>query len=249
MSLYEGDLADTILKQISIDEFHPKTGESDEVVVVGYLVTEESAAKDLYNFINNGVVPFRDVEVSPNPNPDGYYMVFVELDRDEGVTENIRSMTKDIENVAGELNWSASTHLTDDSFPLSSTEIEQYIIEDPEQYVGRDEFEEQQMNQETESKNSAILEFLKDSNVLDASITENVLSMRSMTDSATLEIVGFGNKEIMKDIGIAESAIKPYDSVIRTFNVMLGEMSVAPIDNYLVIFHPAQDTVLVTKQC
>lgn len=65
-----------------------------------------------------------------------------------------------------------------------------------------------------------------------------------------LEIVNFGPaKDIMAEVGINESAIKPLDSTLRMFNSMLGEMRAVPIDEYIVVFHPSQDNVLVTKQC
>ena len=35
MALKEGDLKNTILKNISIDEFEPKTGEAKDVMVIG----------------------------------------------------------------------------------------------------------------------------------------------------------------------------------------------------------------------
>jgi hypothetical protein len=53
----------------------------------------------------------------------------------------------------------------------------------------------------------------------------------------------------MAEVGINESAIKPLDSTLRMFNSMLGEMRAVPIDDYIVVFHPSQDNVLVTKQC
>ena len=91
MALKEGDLKNTILKNISIDEFEPKTGEAQDVMVVGLYLNETAPAKDLYHFINNSVVEIRDVEVSPNPNPDNYYMVFMEIDRKEDCIESVRA--------------------------------------------------------------------------------------------------------------------------------------------------------------
>ena len=35
MGLHEGDLQDTILKKVSIDEYEPKTGDSADVLVLG----------------------------------------------------------------------------------------------------------------------------------------------------------------------------------------------------------------------
>ena len=37
MALRENDLVNTVLKNISIDEFEPKTGDSKDVMVVGLL--------------------------------------------------------------------------------------------------------------------------------------------------------------------------------------------------------------------
>ena len=76
MGLREGDLKDTVLKNISIDEYEPKTGEAKDVMVFGFHVKESAVGNDLYHYISNSIAEVRDVEVSPNPNTDGYYMVF-----------------------------------------------------------------------------------------------------------------------------------------------------------------------------
>ena len=105
MGLKAGDLKDTVLKRLSIDEYEPKTGEAADVMVFGFHVKESAVGDDLYHFISNSIADVRDVEVSPNPNTDGYYMVFCELDRNQDSLNNIRSIVRDVENVAGELAW------------------------------------------------------------------------------------------------------------------------------------------------
>jgi len=77
MALRENDLVNTMFKEISIDEFEPKTGEAKDVLVLGFYLNEQSSGKDLYHFLNNSVEKIRDVEVSPNPNQEGKFMVFV----------------------------------------------------------------------------------------------------------------------------------------------------------------------------
>ena len=247
--LREGDLKDTVLSKISSDEFEPKTGDSKDVIVIGYQVTESGVGTDLYNFINTGVTEYRDVEVSPNPNPEGYYMVFVEIDRNEKAMENIIALTTDITNISGELEWKGKTHLMDDYAPLSSEELGKHLIEDPDKYLTKEEFEDQKEMEATETTNTGIMEFLQQSTLDNADISENVLTMTKGADSAQLEIVGYGNKDIMGDLSISESALKPLDAIMRKFNSMLGEMRAVQIDENIVIFHPAQNTVLVTKQC
>ena len=40
MALRENDLANTVLKKISVDEFEPKTGTSENVLVLGFQLSE-----------------------------------------------------------------------------------------------------------------------------------------------------------------------------------------------------------------
>ena len=254
MGLQTGDLQDTMLKKISIDEYEPKTGDSSEVLVLGFSLKESSQGQDLYNFLNSSIFEIRDVEVSPNPNPDNYYMVFVEMDRNEEVLENIRKIVKDVENISGSMPWVGKTHLTDDFHPLFDEGLSEFVITDPEKYMTKEQWEQSKAEEQAvvdakvESDNS-IMEFLKSSNLLKASINNNTLEVEDKFNEAKLEVVGFGEaKDIMAEIGINESAIGDMDSTLKQFNSMLGEMKAIPIQEYIVIFHPSQTNVLITKQ-
>ena len=266
MSLKEGDLKNVVLKKLSIDEFEPKTGDAKDVLVLGFQVTESNVGQDLYGFLNGAVVDVRDIEVSPNPNDNGYYMVFVEMDRKEGVVENIKTLIRDTERLAGKLEWEARTYLNDDYLPLNEDEIYEYIITDPANYVTREEFEtqraarieeQQRLEEEAAAEAAAldtsnkILEFLKDSNLLQAGINEGRLVLQDSRNVVALELVDFGaNSEVMLKHGIQESAIKfDFDKVLFSkLKGMLGEMAALPIDEYIVIYNPAkQDNILIAK--
>ena len=254
MGLQTGDLKDTMLKKVSIDEYEPKTGDASEVLVLGFSLRESTQGQDLYNFLNSSIFEIRDVEVSPNPNPDNYYMVFVEIDRNENVLENIRNIVKDVENISGKLPWTGKTHLNDEYLPLFDEGISEFVITDPENYMTKEQFQQQKAEEQAvldakvEADNS-IMEFLKSSNLLKASINNNTLEVEDKFNEAKLEVVGFGEaKDIMAEIGINESAIGDMDSTLRQFNNMLGEMRAIPINEYIVIFHPSQSNVLITKQ-
>ena len=45
MALKENDLAGVLLPKLSIDEFEPKTGEKEDISVLGFYVKEESAGE------------------------------------------------------------------------------------------------------------------------------------------------------------------------------------------------------------
>jgi len=261
MTIREGDLQNTVLKKISIDEFEPKTGDSGNVCVIGFHVNENSPATDLYKFINNSVIEIRDVEVSPNPNEDGYYMVFVEMDRKPGVLDNVKDIVKEVENVAGKLRWNVFTPVLEDGMDLDDEQLESYIQQEEGVFLTKDEFnmkqeeqkqqeEQERLEEEAKSNSNKILEFLQNSNLLEAGINDNTLVMRGSRDVARLEIVNFGHgPDVMSDLGISESAIKvDFDkTAFSKFNSMLGEMRAIPIDDYIVIYNPSQQDVLVTK--
>lgn len=144
MGLRHGDLKNTILSKVSVDEFEPKTGEAADVIVIAISVLEKEVGEDLYSFINAGVRQVRDVEISPNPDLDGYYIVFVEIDRTEYALDDLRALIADIENLTGQLRWKIRTHLTDRYWPLDSDEVSDYLISNPENYMTREEYNQQQ---------------------------------------------------------------------------------------------------------
>lgn len=248
MGLKRNSLRDTVLSRISLDEFEPKTGDIEDVIVLGFRTTEESPGKDLYNFINNSYIEVRDVEVSPNPNPEGYFLVFVELDRVQGVLETIRELVRDIENVSGKLKWKVSTHIMDDEYlPLFDSEIENYVFQTPEEYMSKDDYEQQNAEPEMEE---GLYNFFRSSSLDDLQINEQNITLVKGRNSATFEVIGFGEAaEVMKNIGISESAIKPLDRTHKIFNAMLGEMKSLPIGDFVVIYHPENTNILVGKPC
>lgn len=256
MGIKANDLKDTMLGKVVIDTFEPKTGESKDVIVVGFNTVDEKVGEDVYNFLNTGVTEIRDVEVSPNPNPDGYYMVFVEINRDEKSLDTIKEICTDLNNIAGNMKWTGQTHLTDDFHGILNDDINTWLITDPENYMTKDEWianaeaEEAAEAERTQEFESAILEFARQS-ALNVDLAENIITMTdARNNTARLEVVGFGSaNDTMADIGISESAIKPLDSTLRQFNSMLGEMRAIPIDNYIVIFREGADNILVTKLC
>ena len=95
------------------------------------------------------------------------------------------------------------------------------------------------------------MEFLRPTNLLQAGIADGKLHIQDSKSIITLEFVDFGSsEEVMNNLGIRESAIKiDFDRVLfGKLKDMLGEMAAIPIDNYVVIYNPAdQNNVLITK--
>lgn len=262
MGLRHGELKDTVLSKISIDEFEPKTGDIKDVVVVGFNLNEQAAGRDLYTFLNNSTLNIRDVELAPNTNEDGYFMVFLEFDRDQELPDKLVKLVDDVKNVAGELSWKASTHLTDDYFPIGSDELLEYLITDPENYMDRDAFEQMRAQRAeeariaeeqelAESNSQKILDFLRDSSLREAGFSDKgLLTMMGAKGIAQFEVVSFGDAETaLAEAGIDTAPIVESDYNTRIFNEMLGDLNAVKIAEYVVVFNTNTKQALVGKPC
>lgn len=238
MGLRRGDLQDTVLSKLSVDEFEPKTGDLTEAVVVGFYLTEDSAAQDLYNYLNGSSLVFRDVEVSPNPNPDNYYMVFVELDREDGSVDKIMSMLKEVNNLTGDFDWTARAHGMDDFVDINDESLHEMIKQGP------------QLEPEEPKMDDQVQEFLTNSDLTEARVSTGVLTLRRGRETVKLDMVGFGGaNRMMHEHKLTEAAIDLHfdPSLMRQLNRMLGEMKAVSVAGKIVIYNPSDEShVLIT---
>jgi len=105
MTLKYNELQDLVLPKLSIDEFSPKTGDNNDVIVLGFYVKDKEPAKDLSHFIENGAYEILDVENSPASNDEGEYMVFVEVDRNDKFFDLTEKIVEDLGNIMEISNW------------------------------------------------------------------------------------------------------------------------------------------------
>jgi hypothetical protein len=141
MGLRHKELEGQIVPLISIDEFEPKTGTTEEVIVVAFFAKDELPAFDLDEFIDKGVIDFLDSEVSPNPNEDAYYLVFVEFKRQPNFWLKFYDLVKDIENVTGELQWRVQPYLVDELYKVHDKRLHDVVITDQASYVPKKQYD------------------------------------------------------------------------------------------------------------
>lgn len=98
-------LQDLVLPLLSIDEYESKISDK-RAIVVGIYVLDEDPAIDLSNFIDRGSSPLLDTEVSPAPTPEGHFMVFVEMARNDSFPTALVDLLREIENICDVPKWS-----------------------------------------------------------------------------------------------------------------------------------------------
>lgn len=128
MGLREGDLEHLVLPLISIDEYESKL--SQEAIVIGFYVGDQEPARDLNRFIQKAPIALLDTDISPAPNRDGYYMVFVELMRNDEVPEKVIDLCGTISRLVSISDWSMKLYGKENAVPLSSDGIKAYMAGD-----------------------------------------------------------------------------------------------------------------------
>ena len=244
MSLTHNDLSGTILPVISLDEFNPKAGKTEEVIVVAFYAHDQEPADDLNTFIQRGVIDTLDVDVSPSTDDEGRYLIFVEMGRDDTFPEKFKALIKDIENVTGKQEWKVRTYLSNDKeFDYTDPAIYKYVITEPEEYVTKDDFMK-------ESIQDDIKEFLKNSGVVHLTVNENTVTMSAGINKIMSEVVDVGDYDAV--IGrnfLKESAFDMGSRSMesRILSSILGNYSVTQLGNLLCVGNTDDDRIMLLK--
>ena len=110
MTYQAGDLQDLIDPIFEVDAFKSKMGDDEDIVVVSFTVNETNAAKDLVDFIEKGYDFVLDADSTPGEIDNGKYKVFVEMERNKGVAENIMELLDGVGKISFVQNFRYRYH-------------------------------------------------------------------------------------------------------------------------------------------
>jgi hypothetical protein len=134
-AIQNNDLADLISAVVSIDQYKSKVGDDKEVVVVAFRIKDKDPAADLSQFLETGHSAL-DVDISPGPDVDGMYTVFLELERGVELYEKIDAILKDVQRVDNTIqNWQFNSYESDSVQPWSKEAFDQNVISNSYDYV------------------------------------------------------------------------------------------------------------------
>jgi hypothetical protein len=227
----EGDLEDMLLPLISVDEYESKIDKS--AVVIGFYVGDQDAADDLNRFIQRSPVEILDTEISPAPDQQGYYMVFVELLNNDKLSKNILDLLKEIQPLTDIDNWQMHVRGEADLLPFSADAIKQHVPQSSHEKV-----------------EESILCFLTPSVLRDAVVNDGQVILEGDSGRFELSYVGIGPyQETMCEHGLNNAAVAfGLQDAARCSKLqsMLGEgWSVSRVGGYDVLHHLNSDKVLI----
>lgn len=130
MGLRSGDLKDLVKNVFEVDSFKSKMGEDEDIVVVSFTVKENQAAKDLVDFIEKGYSFVLDADATPGEIDNGIYKVFVEMERNKKVQNNILELLDGVGKLANLNEFRFRYHKNFKSYQATSDNLQEMIPTD-----------------------------------------------------------------------------------------------------------------------
>jgi hypothetical protein len=127
-SLFEDDLKWLVDDSVLIDMHKTKLGANKDYIVLAIIVNDRTPAHDLATFIENSVYDFEDVEVSSATDTKGRYLIYVELNRDDGAFKTINGILNDTKRLTGIEEWKFKGMGMNTSIPFDEESFTANII-------------------------------------------------------------------------------------------------------------------------
>jgi len=120
--------------EVVIDAFQAKLGRDEDVSVIQFQSDNKDVAADLVSFVESGHDYVLDADFSAAKNTQKMYNIFVELERDDSLPNNIMELVRDMENVTGILPWKFRFYKNEEFYSLNEANLLSLVPTSAEQY-------------------------------------------------------------------------------------------------------------------
>lgn len=132
--LIAGDLKMLVKNIFEVDSYASKMGSDKDVVVLSFTVESVGPAKDLVTFCERGFDFVLDADHSPGELDDGKYKVFVEIERNKRVAEQINELLEGIKRLSEVDNFKFRYHKSFNSLDADLQTLQEIIPNSKEDY-------------------------------------------------------------------------------------------------------------------
>ena len=134
MALNKHDLKYCVDHIFEVDSYQSKMGTDEKIVVLSFRVKPMQAAEDLVNFIEKGYEFVLDADKTSGEQSDGYYRVFVEMERNRHAGKQITEILDGIKKVADIKEFKFRYYKNFRSQSADQTTLETIIPKDGNEY-------------------------------------------------------------------------------------------------------------------
>jgi len=237
MSLRAGDLANLVDSIFEIDSFKSKMGDDKNIVTLSFSCKDKQPAQDLSNFIEKGYNFVLDSDVPAGEQSDGTYKVFVEIERDSSVHENITELLDGVKKLIGHEDLKYRYYKNFKSEQATLENLVNSVPSDPDSYgvVA------------TESNLNNFKNFFNKSYVEEVSMNENLLRIKKQyADALMFEFIDIDtNVNVFENIEGKFDLTQSYPEILF-LTKYLGDYNISKYGEKLVFEN--EDKALVLKR-
>lgn len=184
MTLRQGDLHDLVYHIIEVDSYKSKMGSDEEIVTISFSTKTKESADDLMSFIERGYEFVLDADATPGEQRDGTYKVFVEIERNKNVPDQILEIIDGVKNLSNLESVRFRYYKNWKSYPVEDSSLKEMIPLDSSQY-------DVKVN---ESNLENYKNFFNKSFVESVDMWDDILSIKkAYADPLYFKFVDFGN--------------------------------------------------------
>jgi hypothetical protein len=132
--LMAGDLRMLVDNIFEVDSYSSKMGEDKDIVVLAFTVKNQEPAQDLVEFVENGYDFVLDADASPGELSDGKYKVFVEIERNRRIAEQITELLNGMSKLAEIDDFKFRYHKSFHSIDADAVNLSEAIPKTKEDY-------------------------------------------------------------------------------------------------------------------
>jgi hypothetical protein len=132
--LQAGDLRMLVDNIFEVDSYASKMGEDKDIVVLAFTVKNQEPAQDLVEFVENGYDFVLDADASPGELSDGKYKVFVEIERNRRISEQIIELLNGVSKLADVDDFKFRYHKSFNSIDADADNLGKTIPKTKDEY-------------------------------------------------------------------------------------------------------------------
>lgn len=236
MGLKEGDLKDMIDNVFEIDSYASKMGEDKNIVTLSFSLNEKAPADDLVNFIEKGYDFVLDADATSGEQSDGMYRVFVELERDRSVHENIFEIVDGVTKLANLEKVKFRYYKNFKSQDATLENIQGIVPKDPDSYGLT--IQENSLNNYKEFFNKSYFENI--------TMADNVIKIKKKyADPINFKFIDFGDRNTVMN-NITESFNVDSFSEIIYLTKYFGDYNICKYGENIVLEN--EDKALIVRR-
>lgn len=218
------DLHDLVSHVFEVDSYASKMGDDKDIVVLSFTVEDLKPAQDLVNFVERGYDFVLDADSSPGELKNGKYKVFVEIERNKHIAEQIQEVLDGVGKLTGIDEFKFRYYKSFNSLPL--TELSTVIPTDKNAYEVA--IKENSLNNFSNFFNKSYLEAVSLDN-------DDIVFQKMYSDPLRMRIKGAGPKYQVYESLPGRIMIESKDiAEVLYLTKYLGNYNITKVNNWFV---------------